>query len=811
MKNVINSIENVMDNLISSGIGHLYTEDEAYHSNHININNKNLINFGSCSYLGLEFDKKLINGAIKAVRNYGTQFSASRGYVSCGLYAELEARFDYIFSAHCVVTPTTTLGHIATIPTLVEREDAVIIDQQVHSSVQTAVQLLKPKGVYVEVVRHNRMDLLEERIKILRAKHKKIWYMADGVYSMYGDKAPLDTIYNFMNSYPEFHFYVDDAHGMSCYGQNGQGYVLSNHVIHEKMIVATSLAKGFATGGAVIVFPTKELALKVRKCGGPMITSGPMQPAALGAAIASADIHISSEITKMQEDLHENIKYTNAVFNACDLPLVAHNDTPIFFVGAGLPKVGYNLVKRMMTEGMYTNIGAFPAVPMKNTGLRFTITKLHTFEQISKLAEAMAHHYPLALEEEGYSLEEVKTAFKMEDKESVIQENKAKFSKVSNLAVNHQQTIEKINKEEWDSTFSGKGTFDWDGIKMLEETFKNNLEMENNWVFDYIDIKDSKSGKTILKTFVSTALTKDDMMADASVSEQIEYTRRTENPYYLTSKVVSLGSLLTTGEHLYVDFESEHHQEALSKLFEILTQIQEREKASSVMLRDFLSPNPLLDKVFSDNGYFKAELPESHVLANPSTGEHLLKRISKNKRVSIKKNVLKNYDLYEATLIKNPSFEQIEHWYQLYLNVKANKSELNTFQLPFKLFQNIATAKGWEVIELKLKPAFNSSTPCRAVSVLFNYKSGDSYSLMMIGLDYEFSDFKPYQQTLYRGIERAEELQVSEVFMGLTASFEKQKFGAEAVPTYSYMQIDDHYNMEVIQAISSINGNKKIE
>ena len=144
-----------------------------------------------------------------------------------------------------------------------------------------------------------------------------------------------------------------------------------------------------------------------------MITSGPMQPSALGAAIASADIHLSSEISNMQEDLQENIQYTNILFNKCGLPLVAQNDTPIFFVGVGLPKVGYNLVKRILNEGMYSNLGIFPAVPLKNTGVRFTITRLHTFKQIEEFAEVVSHHYPLALEEEGSSKNEVHVAFGM--------------------------------------------------------------------------------------------------------------------------------------------------------------------------------------------------------------------------------------------------------------------------------------------------------------------------------------------------------------------------------------------------------------
>ena len=63
--------------------------------------------------------------------------------------------------------------------------------------------------------------------------------------------------------------------------------------------------------------------------------------------------------------------------------------------------------------------------------------------------------------------------------------------------------------------------------------------------------------------------------------------------------------------------------------------------------------------------------------------------------------------------------------------------------------------------------------------------------------------FKPYQQMLHTSIKRAEETGFETVYLGLTASFEKRKFGAETYPSYSYMQIDDHYNMALIHSMSS--------
>src|ERR1700722_3863227 len=207
MKETISLIDTV-DEIISYGakkdVLHLKTGNFKMNGSKIFLNgevNKEVINFGSCSYLGLEFDQRLKQAAKDAIDCYGTQFSCSRTYISTRYYKELEGLLSKIFDAHAVVTPTTTLGHIGAIPLFIGNNDAVILDHQVHNSVQTAVNLVKSKGVHTELVRHNRMDLLEERIKLLRQTYKKVWYMADGIYSMFGDTAPVEEIYQLFDKY----------------------------------------------------------------------------------------------------------------------------------------------------------------------------------------------------------------------------------------------------------------------------------------------------------------------------------------------------------------------------------------------------------------------------------------------------------------------------------------------------------------------------------------------------------------------------------------------------------------------------------
>jgi hypothetical protein len=79
-------------------------EDEHLDGRTFRLGGKELVNFGSCSYLGLEVHPALREGVIDAVTRYGTQFSSSRSYVSAPLYAELTTLLDELFGGYTMTT-----------------------------------------------------------------------------------------------------------------------------------------------------------------------------------------------------------------------------------------------------------------------------------------------------------------------------------------------------------------------------------------------------------------------------------------------------------------------------------------------------------------------------------------------------------------------------------------------------------------------------------------------------------------------------------------------------------------------------------
>lgn len=796
----VDTIDEVFSGALKNGVWHLSTEDQQLKGRTIKIRGQDLVNFGSCSYLGLETDSRVIEGGVDAVRRYGSQVSASRAYLSCGLYDELEDLLQKIFGQPVVVAPTTTLGHLSSIPIIVQEDDLVVLDQQVHASVYTAVQMLKIRGIRVEMIRHSNLSELEDLLRNESGKYRKIWYMIDGVYSMFGDLSPAQDLEFLLNKYSSFHLFVDDAHGMSWTGENGRGYFLSKVKMNSKMIVSTSLAKAFGTGGGVIICPDKETARKIRTCGGTMIFSGPIQPPTLGGSVASAKIHLSPEIYTLQSDLKRQIDLMNILANEYHLPIIQQQESPICFIGTGMPKTGYNLSRKLMDEGFYTNLAIFPAVSVSKTGLRVTITNQQTEQDIRDLMSAVRDNFAQVLDEEGIQRNEIQKVFGLslfniqKDENDELEKRECKVEVFN--------SINQIDKALWDSYLGSRGSFDWEGMRFLEKAFVLQPKPENNWKFKYYKVLDKK-GKMLALTFCTASRWKDDMLSPDFVSRKIEEIRL-DKPSYLTSRVYTMGSLLTEGDHLYIDRTNPEWEEGLKLLLKQIKKDSQSFKCTTLVLRDLDGQDSKMKSFLLDEGCFTTKMPLKFELdITWGNEEEYLTILSKKSTKFVQKEVLSRKDLFLLEEVTNVVPEELDHLYRLYKNVKNKSLELNTFDIPKNVFKRMVNDSHWKVMSLSLKEGNN-----KPIAVVFVYRSAQVYCPMVIGLDYDYLELGIYRQMIYQCIMDAFKSGNKVVQLGFGAPMEKSRFGAKASNTLAYVQAEDNFNMSLLASVTAEVGRK---
>lgn len=793
--NFLDTVDHIWTTAKEKGIMHLNSTEPYFDGTFFDINEKRYVNFGTCGYLGLEKHPALIEGARDLLEKYGTQLSMSRAYVRPPYIQELESLVSQIFQGNkAIVYTSTSTTHLSVIGSVIKPDDLIVLDQQVHYSVQYPCKFAKLQGTEVKMIRHSQYDQLEDILKEESNRYKRIWYMADGVYSMHGDIPDTTILKVLMDKYPKLHLYFDDAHGMGWGGTNGAGNIFEQLGVNDRIILISTLAKGFGCVGGIAVFSDTEMYRKIDTYGGILTYTHPLTPANVGAAIASAKIHLSPEIYEYQAELRGLMDYMNRLLKENNITNTSSNDAPIYFIGGGSSRVTHNLVNRILNEGIYVNTATFPVVPNDKSGLRFTLTRHNTMDDVKLLADALAFHLPKAIEEEGDDIQRVYDVFQIPlvNKQLVKKET----SDFSHLTVETYDTIHNIDATVWDKMMQDRGNFNHSGMQCMEEIFSNNEKPEENWSFHYLIIKDA-SNEPVLGTFFTGAIYKDDMLSLENVSRKIEEIRKTD-PYYLCSKTLAMGALFAEGDFLFINTAHAEWQNAVKLLFNQVEEWKHKIDAKVVVFRDFVEDSPM-NVLLHEEGYAKLNMPNSNVVENLhfETYDELLEQIkSKKKKQHIKDSAIKKEKYFDVKIRTNVSESELEHYYALFKNVKDKNFAFNFFPYPSKTPHVINKYPDWEFIEI-----VNKETS-EVVSSGWCFKTKSIYSPLILGMDYKYQDkYDIYKQGIFQSVKRANELKVNKVYLGLSADFEKQKYNAKTINKNAFIKFDDTYNLETIESI----------
>ncbi len=801
--NILDTVDSVFSVSKEKGSLHLHADEDILDGRHLSINGSKVLHFGTCGYLGLEQHPKLKQGAMEAIEKYGVQFPMSRTYISNPLYKKLEEKIHEMYDAPVVISKNCTLAHLTTIPIIIRQNDLIILDHLVHTSVQEASKKMLSQGVTIEMVRHNNLEMLEEIVKKNRSKYDRIWYMADGVYSMYGDYAPIKEMIALAEKYEQLHLYVDDAHGTSWAGKHGTGYVMSqmDHKLYRKMILTSNLGKAFGACGGLTLFPNEEFQRKVNVFGGPLSFSVQIEPPTLGAALASAELHLSDEIYEMQDDLRDKINYFNSLLKKTNLPLVEENDSPIFFIGVGTMDMGNYIVREMVKDGVYVNIGPYPAVPAKNIGIRITMSRHNTLEDIEVLVDKLEYHFERALEATGQTLNKIHKAFRMKPAEIEKESKPAQLESQRPLSISKYDSITKIDQKEWDDHLGNRGMFDWNGLYLLERAFKNNKVEANNWNWEYFIARD-KEDQVVLMTFYISASYKEDIFSRASISIALEKEREV-NPDYLISKGVFIGSLFTEGNHIYINRESDEWQNAMRQLFDSLYEFQEKEEATNIMFRDLDAGDKELDEFMIENGFVKIDLPESCIVDNLEwdSEEEFIEGLTKESKKNFKRYIKKYEHLCDVEFRDELNPEELAHALKLHKAVNEKNMAINSFLFPDSVFEEMVYDPNWEFVVVKVKPEYQSESTDKPIVVCFCHKNTHKvYSFMLTAIDYDYVyDYSAYRIALWAMVKRAKELGCKQANFGISATVEKKRVGARPHNRVGYFQAKDNYAMEMME------------
>ena len=481
---------------------------------------------------------------------------------------------------------------------------------------------------------------------------------------------------------------------------------------------------------------------------------------------------------------------------------MSETEAPIRYVGAGVASVAYRLTERLRGAGFFVNTAAFPAVPAKRCGVRLTLTAHHTDDDVRGVLAALAEHLPAALADEGSTVEDLRRAFSREfrGRPEVLPVAPAAPSP---LRLEHVRSVLDVKSAEWDARLGDRGAFDVAALRTLESVFDTDdaERATDRWDFHYLTVRDLDAAPVAM-TFFTTARWKDDMLSPAAVSAEVER-RRAEagDPLYLTSPMVAMGSLLTEGDHLWLD-RSRDWRTALRLILQAARAEEDRVGAAAVVLRDLPDGDEELHDFLIGEGLLRIPVFDSWVRdIDFTTDEEFLAGLPRRHRYHQRYRVLSWERAFRVEVLAGgtPAAEAVpaatrDHLYALYRAVHARALELNVFPLPRRVLDAVLGLPGWEVVLLHLPEG-----PDGPVAFAVQHVGATHVAPVFVGLDYRFvPTHHSYQQLLFQALHSARRHGVGQVLFGMSAGLHKARFGARRERRWAYLQPTETYNADVL-------------
>lgn len=341
---------------------------------------KEYLMMASNNYLGLTFDTRLIEGALKGAQQYGTGSGGSRLVSGTfPLFTEFErslAKFKNTEKA--LVFNTGYMANVGTISAVADKNTIIFSDALNHASIIDGCRL--SRGT-IKTYSHCDIDELKYLLKQVDRNTRKL-IVTDGVFSMDGDIAPLDKLYELSRDYNAL-LMVDDAHATGTIG-NGHGTAAYFGLEKEVDIQLGTLSKSLGSVGGYVAANSTIIDYLVNTSRS-FIFSTALSPADIGAALAA--LQVLETDASVLGCLQENVNYM--ADQLISMGIDATNETPIFPILIGRNEDTLAVSDYLYEAGIIGTAIRPPTVPIGESRIRLTVTAAHNKEQIDYVCHTL--------------------------------------------------------------------------------------------------------------------------------------------------------------------------------------------------------------------------------------------------------------------------------------------------------------------------------------------------------------------------------------------------------------------------------------
>jgi 8-amino-7-oxononanoate synthase len=350
------------------------------------VNGRKVIMVGTNNYLGLTFNSDCVAAACEAVREEGTGTTGSRmangSYVA---HVALEKELATFFSCPAaIVFSTGYIANLGVLSTLASADDVILMDADCHASIYDGTRL---GAAQVIRFRHNSPADLEKRLKRLGEQAGRTLVVVEGIYSMLGDRAPLQEIVDIKRRYGAS-LLVDEAHSLGVLGEHGRGLVEQTAVEDEVDFITGTFSKSLGSIGGFCVSRWPELE-HMRYAMRPYTFTASSSPSLIASTrkalqLLNNGVELRTKLWDNASRLYQGLAEMGFDLGPEISPVVAVK------LPASVEKSPTFLWGELLSRGVYVNLVLPPAAPGGCSMLRCSLSAAHSTEQIDVVLEAFA-------------------------------------------------------------------------------------------------------------------------------------------------------------------------------------------------------------------------------------------------------------------------------------------------------------------------------------------------------------------------------------------------------------------------------------
>ena len=348
------------------------------------VEGRQVILAGTNNYLGLSFDPRCIKAAQDAAQQWGTGTTGSR--LANGSFAEhqaLESEIAAFYGLdHAIVFSTGYAATMGMCATLAGPGDVILMDADSHASIYSGV---KQSGAEIIRFKHSNPEDLAKRMRRLGDRAGQALIIAEGIYSMLGDVAPLQEIAAIKREYGGY-LLLDEAHSMGALGDTGRGAAQAAGVEADVDFTVGTFSKSLGSIGGFCVSRHAELEA-IRFCISAYIFTASSSPSIIASTREA--LRIIGQEPERRTRLWDNANRLYQGLKSLGLA-VGPTASPVVAVEMVDRSQTIDCWKALLEAGVYVNLVIPPASPSTNFLLRNSVSAAHSSEQIDTIIAAYA-------------------------------------------------------------------------------------------------------------------------------------------------------------------------------------------------------------------------------------------------------------------------------------------------------------------------------------------------------------------------------------------------------------------------------------